>query len=212
MQDAAPQTERVAVTHQTPQIAVVSPAPPERGEGKVGDEPAEFPSTPPPLVWRNVPIESWKAESGDQLLIDIERNVGTIVHQNGEVLQFPVITGQKRTVIYIGLRYNAETPKKSWTALSLDTQGDRITYGKSGRFLRLYDRGSRTHYGIHAHRDETVMFGRDDRYQSMGCIIVQEAVLNILEETFDRNGGALPVRTYGSDVPMIASASVHTES
>jgi hypothetical protein len=180
-------------------------------EANEAHEAASSSSIPPPLVWKNTAHESWTPEIGDIFLVDVSRNMGTIVHRNGETLNFPVITGQQRVVSYIGLRYNAETPRKSWTVLSHDTQSDRITYGKSGRFFRLYDRGTRTHYGIHAHRYEAIMFARENRYQSMGCIIVEEHILDILERTFHLNGDTLFVRTYGHGTEMIASTSVQKE-
>jgi hypothetical protein len=139
---------------------------------------------------------TWVPEVGDRFLVDVDRNIGRLLHKNGTFYSFPVITGQRRTVSYIGLRYFAATPKHQWEVTSLDQQRDRITYGREGHFLRLSLNGERTHYGIHAHRDERRMFAEEDRYQSMGCIIVRESDLDLLIETFRKKGERMEVLTY----------------
>ena len=77
----------------------------------------------------------------------------------------------------------------------MDTQPDRYTYGKRGRFFRLSVDGKLTHYGIHGHAAEEIMFAREDRYQSMGCPILPDNILDIVEETFKINEGRIEVET-----------------
>jgi hypothetical protein len=145
---------------------------------------------------REQSIASWTPQPGDTFHVDTETNMGRITHVDGRTLTFPVITGQRRTVNYIGLRYFAATPKQTWTVKTMHTQPDRITYGPDGRFLRLYDEGRFTHYGIHAHTHEDIMFERDNRHQSMGCIVVRKEILDVLEETWRVSGERLEVTTY----------------
>ena len=136
---------------------------------------------------------------GDHIVVDTKNNEGYVIHPNTqEYIRFPLITGQRRTVNYIGLTYNAATPNRNWIIQSLDKQPDRYTYGPEGHFLRLYADGERTHYGIHGHAAEKTMFARENRFQSMGCIIVQTEILNLLMKTFALNEGKVAVRTiYG---------------
>lgn len=139
----------------------------------------------------------WVPAEGDEFVVNVRTNEGFLVRPStGEMMQFPVITGQKRVLHYLGLHYFGETPVGMWEARSKHTKSDRITYGRDGLFLRLYLDGQETHYGIHAHRDEDVMFKLEDRNQSMGCIIVPTNMLDIIEETFDLNGGKLAVTTF----------------
>ncbi len=156
-----------------------------------------LPSEEPPT-----PFEAWQASAGDSFLVDTDRNVGYLLHADGGYTTFPVVTGQRRTVRYIGRTYNASTPTVSWKALNEETKGDRITFGKLGRFLRLYNtedgEPERTPYGIHSHASAEKMLASTDRYRSMGCIIVSENVLDTIIESFALNGNALTVRTVQS--------------
>jgi hypothetical protein len=144
-----------------------------------------------------IPLTVWSPQAGDHLLIDTEHAKGTLVRGDGLLYTtFPVILGQQRVVTYIGRTYKAETPDWHWIAKSRHIKGDHITFGPTGRFLRLYKDGTEyTHYGIHEHRSEERMFGEENRYQSMGCIIVQRAVLDIIEKTYELNGEMLNVVT-----------------
>ncbi len=132
---------------------------------------------------------------GDSLIVDTETNIGYLIHQNGGFTQFLVATGQKNIVRYIGRIYNAKTPDQAWTVLSKHIKGDRTTFGKHGLFLRLYDEDGETAYGIHGHRSAETMLAADMRYRSMGCIIVSQTVLDIIEATFEGNGQRLDVLT-----------------
>jgi hypothetical protein len=142
-----------------------------------------------------VPLGLWVPERGDEMIVDTAENVGYLVHANGDYTSFEVATGQKRVVRYIGRTYDARTPNHAWVAKSLEKKGDHVTYGISGRFLRLYEDDERTAYGIHPYKFEDKMMSENDRFGSMGCIIVREAIMDIVERTFELNGDALPVTT-----------------
>jgi len=139
--------------------------------------------------------ENWGPLAGDRVVFDTDNNIGYLIHENGKQLVFPIITGQKRYVYHLGMYYLAETPKKSWVVESFETQWDRFTYGPEGKFFRMYVDGKETHYGIHTHAAENIMFAREDRYQSLGCPIVSTQILNIIEQTFYLNGNRLDVST-----------------
>ena len=133
----------------------------------------------------------WKPRVGDRIVFDTKNNVGFLIHPDETFLRFPIVTGQERHVCYIGLCYFAATPEDEWTIKSRHIKGDRVTYGPSGRFLRLYRDGHEySHYGIHEHRDEEDMFSGEMRYRSMGCIIVKTDIMDILDETYQLNAVA----------------------
>ena len=140
-------------------------------------------------------LDQWIPQAHDRMLVDVQENVGYLIHADGSYVSFPVATGQKKVVSYIGRTYFAATPEKQWTIKSIDIKGDRTTFGTTGRFLRLYgEDGKMTPYGIHGYAYQSILEGAS-RYRSMGCIIVSEKVLSILERTFASNEGAIRVLT-----------------
>ncbi|MBI1934604.1 L,D-transpeptidase [Candidatus Peregrinibacteria bacterium] len=148
---------------------------------------------PPP---REEVVRSWQPQEGDTLYVDTQENLGYLLHPDGRRFVFRVATGQKRAVRYIGLSYFAATPEGSWLVKSHHIQGDRITYGPEGHFLRMYkDADEYSHYGIHTHASADSMLREKDRYASMGCIIVSDSILDLLERTYALNGDQLPVVT-----------------
>lgn len=148
--------------------------------------PSEIPETP---------FAEWQTMKRDALVVDTETNIGYLVHEDGGFTSFPVATGQKRVVRYIGRTYNAQTPARRWVMAQKQIKGDRITFGKEGLFLRLYYEGEETAYGIHDHRSADKMLAEDLRYRSMGCIIVSKETLDNIEATFDMNDGIVDVVT-----------------
>ncbi|MEK7528161.1 MAG: hypothetical protein AAB592_00140 [Patescibacteria group bacterium] len=142
-----------------------------------------------------ITIHNWNPLKGDRIVFDTNNNIGYLIHENNKRLEFPIITGQRRHLYYLGLSYNGATPKQKWVAKELKIQGDKYTYGKEGTFIRLFANGKATHYGIHTHAAEEIMFAREDRYQSMGCPIVKKEILDIIEKTFELNEGELNVWT-----------------
>lgn len=143
----------------------------------------------------HVDPESWVPLTGDRVIVDTRDNVGYIVREDGNYTSFPVLTGQRRVVRYIGRTYNAATPTGLWTVESMDIKGRSMTFGETGTFLRLYDEGERTAYGIHGHLTFQKMLAEGDRYRSMGCVLVDEAILKLLVETYILNGNHLDVAT-----------------
>jgi hypothetical protein len=138
-------------------------------------------------------LEQWRPEKGDRLALDIDNSLGYLVHTDNKRISFPIITGQNRYISYIGLSYYGATPKQKWVAKRMDIQGDRYTFGLEGKFFRLFKDDKPTHYGLHTHAAQDVMFAREDKYQSYGCPILQPEILDIVEETFELNGGELNV-------------------
>lgn len=145
------------------------------------------PATP---VAHEISAENWEILRGDKVIVDTKNNQGYIFHKDGRYFNFEVVTGQRRWVYYIGRSYNASTPNWNWTAKSMHIKGDRLTFGPSGRFLRLYRDGTdRTAYGFHEYGDEDEIFnGMDTRFRSMGCIIVRAPMMDLLVQTFEQNG------------------------
>ncbi len=142
-----------------------------------------------------IPQEAWVPVAGDRVIVDTQANVGYLVHEDGTYLEFPVLTGQKRYVYYIGRGYYAATPEKTWTVREVEVKGRSMTFGETGTFLRLYDEGERTAYGIHSHLTFEKMLSEGDRYRSMGCVLVSEDILKLIVKTFETNGNALDVAT-----------------
>ncbi|MEK7201276.1 MAG: L,D-transpeptidase family protein, partial [Patescibacteria group bacterium] len=141
-------------------------------------------------------VRSWQPQQGDILHVNTKENLGYLIHPDGRRFVFRVATGQKRAVRYIGLSYFAATPEGRWLVKSHHIQGDRITYGREGHFLRMYkDSDEYSHYGIHTHASADSMLREKDRYASMGCIIVSDSLLDLLERTYEQNGSQLPVVT-----------------
>lgn len=163
-------------------------------------------STTPTLP--EIPVDAWIPAMGDRLIVDTQENTGYLVRENGDYTSFPVLTGQRRVVRYIGRTYFAATPEKRWSVQSVEVKGRSMTFGETGTFLRLYDDGEKTAYGIHSHLTFQKMLDEGDRYRSMGCILVSENVLRLLVQTTTLNDGTLDVATaYGVAIEE-ATASI----
>ena len=171
-------------------------------------------SAPLSLV-TSLSLESWTPEVGDVLIVDTKDNIGYLVHTDGVFLSFLASTGQRKVVRYLGRTYNAMTPEKAWVAKSFHIQSDRITFGAAdpntypeldGAFLRLYVDGTQyTHYGIHPTKYSKSIFAETDRYESMGCIIVSDEMMEVILETWRLNGKELTVVTkYGLPTQQFA--------
>ena len=155
-------------------------------------------------VARQVPNRNWHPAMGDRIVVDIKDNEAYLIHKDGRYTTFPVITGQRRYVSYIGRNYNAATPEREWAIESKDVKGDRYTFGPTGRFLRLHWDDEETPYGFHEHRAEKVMFERESRYQSMGCVIVLSVMMDVLEKTYELNSekGVPVITRWGVEEPV----------
>lgn len=153
-----------------------------------------------PLVHaEQLALAEWEPEEGDMFIVDTKENIGYIRHPDGDYATVYLATGQRRWVTYIGRSYNATTPEGWWTVKSTTIQPDRRTFGPSGLFLRLYWGGKDyTSYGIHSNANIADMLKEPLRYFSMGCILVDDHVLGLLQESYQLNGDQLHVLTkYG---------------
>lgn len=155
--------------------------------------------TPPSYLTNN--LKEWTPMAGDKFEVNVETNMGRLVHENGESVEFEVVTGVRRVVSYIGLRYYAATPAQNWIVRSTEIKRDRWTFGKTGRFIRLFKVAAdgteeSTSYGIHPFLNEDSMFKVPGRYGSMGCIILRESLEDLIEKTIETNGGSMSVRTF----------------
>ncbi len=154
-----------------------------------------------------VPFEEWEPLPGAQFLVDTKETTGYLINLDGTFTTFPVVLGQNRVVHYLGRTYNATTPQKKWVVKEIDKQGDRITFGPNGTFMRLFDNGEEyTSYGIHSHAYIKYFLASDDQFRSMGCILVTDDVLETLVRAYKLNGKTLNVVTvYGvQDTKSIA--------
>jgi hypothetical protein len=149
-----------------------------------------------------VPADAWVPVAGDRVIVDTLENVGYVVRENGDFTSFPVLTGQRRVVRYIGRTYNAATPEARWTVKSVDVKGRSMTFGETGTFMRLYDEDGQTAYGIHSHLTFQKMLDEGNRYRSMGCVLVSEDILKLLVETYGLNGNTLDVVTTHGGVEL----------
>lgn len=153
----------------------------------------------PAMAASAIPQEQWQPQAGDELYVDVNSNTGYLLHPDGDYLPFILATGVRKTIRYIGRTYFAATPLKSWVAKEETVKGDRVTFGDTGRFFRLFDNGTKsTPYGIHSNRDIDKWLTEADRYKSYGCIVVSEEMINVIEAAFKLNGNELKVTTtYG---------------
>jgi hypothetical protein len=132
-------------------------------------------------------------------MVNTATNQGYLLHEgNSFYTQFPVATGKRAVVRYLGLTYNATTPEDTWIVKSIDIKRDRITFGSTGTFMRLYKGGAdSTLYGIHSVSNIDAMLSEEDskRFKSMGCILVSDEILRILQEIYALNDNSLTVIT-----------------
>lgn len=150
---------------------------------------------PSPARAEGLMSRNWVPAEGDVFIVDVSTNIGYLVHTEGEALPFPVATGRKSFVHYIGRYYRAETPIRTWTAEQRQIKGDRRTFGPTGRFIRLFRDGESSPYGIHSYYREEQWMSAEGRYYSMGCILVTEQMMDVIEKTFEANGRKMLVIT-----------------
>jgi hypothetical protein len=145
----------------------------------------------------------WEPKVGDIMVVNVKTNVGYIIQKDGNFLSYPVGTGVQKNVYYLGNYYYAGTPLRTWSAEEVKTQSDRVTFGADGTFIRLFWNGKATKYGIHTHRDVDKWFKDDNRYRSMGCIILDgnknEGMMKIILDTFHANNDKMTVITTDSN-------------
>lgn len=154
--------------------------------------------TGPALPAQYIPVDNWVPQKHDRFIADTRLNVGYIAHENGSYTSFPIGSGRQENVHYMGKNYFAATPSKKWTVKSTNTFKDRVTFGKSGFFMRLYDGKTSTSYGIHAtdNIDDILASDSSERYKSFGCVLVSNDVLELLAQTYVKNDNELEVVTF----------------
>ena len=148
-----------------------------------------------------VSIDAFTPQKGMKVYADTKDNFIYLENPNGTYARDYSGSGKNETVYYMKKKYLATTPVGYWAAKSTTIQTDRRTFGKTGMFLRLYwDGETRTSYGIHSVSNIEELLGKDDRFASMGCLLVYDDTLNIIKKAYDLNGGTLEVFTmYGID-------------
>ncbi len=124
---------------------------------------------------------------------DTQSNWGYLLNPDGTYKPFPIGSGMQKTVHYLNQTYFAATPSDIWVVRERKIQPDRISFGDTGRFFRLFD-DERTYYGIHSIADKK-WTQKADRYLSFGCILVEEDVLDLVEKAYELNGKVLVVIT-----------------
>ncbi len=150
-----------------------------------------------------VPFDTWQPAQGDQFVADTQENIGYLIHTDGSYTSVKIGSGQRKMVHYMKRSYYAATPSDSWVVGAIDTQSDRLTFGKDGTFMRLYRDGTSTPYGIHSVANIDDLLATKDRYYSMGCVLVDYKTLAILMETYTKNGNTLVLHTMdGLTAPM----------
>lgn len=165
----------------------------------------------------------WQPRIGDQVMVDTDSSTVYLVHADGSWLTIDGLTGQRRSVSYIGRRYYAGTPDRSWEVREVEQKGKSVTFG-DGRFLRLFvghansadGPDGRTAYGIHSHASFARMLqDKAERnawdptgtgHRSMGCILVSEEDLSLIIETWSINEGVLQVATGQGLTPWLGTA------
>ncbi len=156
----------------------------------------------PQNVYAYEQSSSWESEEGDFLVFDISENMGYLLRENmSEGIYFPIASGQLRNRYFKGVKYYAKTPVQEWMVKSLHFHPKGATYGKDGKFLRMYDENGSTHYGIHKVLNEKEMFSMTDRYKSWGCVIVKDNAFSIIEGVYEvnREDGVRVITVDGKD-------------
>lgn len=137
----------------------------------------------------------WQPQVGDEFVVDVANNMGYLLHQaEATYFSFPVATGQQRWIRYLGMTYFGATREGTWVVKERNMKSAKSMFG-NGRFLRLYRDGKYSHYGIHSYWDAPAWMEDEDRYKSLGCIVVTEDILDIIEQTYFLNGNELKVTT-----------------
>lgn len=143
------------------------------------------------IIWTKFEFEDFEPSKGDYFLVDIENALGYLINDTTRFYTvFPVMTGALRT----------PTPVKDWVVLEKSVKSDRITFGKTGEFFRMYlnEGATRTAYGIHGYGFFEDEISNARKFLSLGCVLVSDNVLDLLEESFNLNGASLSISTRAS--------------
>jgi hypothetical protein len=137
--------------------------------------------------WIWLAYDEFTPSFGDYFMVDVTNGFGYLINDSKKSYTvFPVMTGAKRT----------PTPYKEWVVLQKSIQSNRVVFSKSGEFFRMYENGTkRTSYGIHGYAYFKDEIGKGRKFLSLGCIMVADDVLDIIEESYIANGNSLKVST-----------------
>jgi hypothetical protein len=157
------------------------------------------------INWQRAEISEYVSSAGDYLIVYLPTGTAYLANDTTKIYaQFSVLSGQPKNVHYIGRYYFAATPEQEWEIKSMDTKKDRVTFGKTGKFYRLYEDGKSTPYGIHGYKYAAKLIEKGDVYASMGCVIVPEEVLPLIDNSFKSDNKDFKVITT-SDYSKITS-------
>lgn len=131
--------------------------------------------------WDLSRYDKFEPSEGDYFLVDIDDALGYLVNDDKKTYTvFPIMSGGRGT----------PTPRQEWYVKEKNIQSNRIFFGETGEFLRMYsnDGNTRTGYGIHnyAYFEEEIEKGT--KYLSWGCIMVSAEMEDIIEESYLANG------------------------
>lgn len=132
-------------------------------------------------TWDLSKYDKYEPREGDYFLVDIDDALGYLVNDGYMTYTvFPIMSGATRT----------PTPEEEWVVKEKNIQSNRIVFGETGEFLRMYknDGDTRTGYGIHnyAYFEEEIEKGT--KYLSLGCILVSADIHDLIEESYLANG------------------------
>ncbi len=138
-------------------------------------------------VWTPVYYQDFHPSVGDYFLVDIENALGYLLNESTQYYTvFPIMTGSKRT----------PTPEREWVVLQKNIQPNRVVFSKSGEFFRMFTNGTtRTSYGIHGYGYFDMEIERGTKFLSLGCVLVADDVLDMIENSYLANGESLRMDT-----------------
>ncbi len=138
-------------------------------------------------AWEIYSYNDFEPSEGDRFLVDINNALGYLInYENKSYTVFPIMTGAGRT----------PTPEKEWVILEENIQPNRIIFAESGEFFRMYANGeTRTGYGVHGYAYFAEEMVKGTKFLSLGCVLVADNVLDLIEESFIANGNTLQMRT-----------------
>ncbi|MBD3330514.1 hypothetical protein GF354_03205 [Candidatus Peregrinibacteria bacterium] len=133
----------------------------------------------PTNVWTVSSHQNYPVSYGDEFIVDIENGEGYLINYYTKTFtKFPLMTGTTY----------APTPVSEWIVKEKNIQGNRVVFSDSGEFFRMYKNGiTRTGYGIHGYKYFKREIENGRKFLSLGCVLVADDVLDVIEESFYAN-------------------------
>ncbi|NIA01951.1 MAG: hypothetical protein GWP15_01060 [Nitrospirae bacterium] len=138
--------------------------------------------------WDLSRYDNFVVSEGDYFLVDIDDAFGYLINDDNKTYTvFPVMTGALRT----------PTPENEWIIKEKNIQSNRVIFGKTGEFLRMYldDGNTRTGYGIHGYGYFAEEIEKGTKFLTLGCILVADNIHDLLEESYLINNENMRVIT-----------------